>query len=135
MQRFRQRFLAWVAVFAMLMSALAPAISRAMGPDEAGRYLIEVCSAEGTGWVAVDAAQFAVHGGPAVPGGGDDGLQSFTHCPYCCAHAGAALLPLAATTGLAEPAASRLFPWLFLRAPRPLFAWSPSHPRAPPAQA
>ncbi|HRP26428.1 DUF2946 domain-containing protein [Thauera sp.] len=136
MQRFHQRFLTWGALFAMLMSALAPTISRAMGPDEAGRYLIEVCSAEGTGWVAVDAAEFAVHGGQEAPGGGDgDELPSFSHCPYCCAHTGAALLPMAARAGLAAPPASRLVPWLFLHAARPLFAWSPSHPRAPPVQA
>ncbi len=48
MHAFRQRFFAWIAIVAMMVSALAPAISRAMGPDESGRYLIDVCSAAGT---------------------------------------------------------------------------------------
>jgi len=57
MQRSRQRLFAWVAIFAMMLSALAPAISRAMGPDENGRYFVQVCSAAGIEWVAVSAAE------------------------------------------------------------------------------
>ena len=56
---FRHRSVAWIALFAILVSALAPAISRAMGPDESGRYFIELCSAEGTNRVALTADEAA----------------------------------------------------------------------------
>ena len=62
MQRFCRRLHAWIAIFAMAMSALAPAVSRAMGPDEHGRYLVQLCSAAGVEWVELtaDEAAFAV---------------------------------------------------------------------------
>ncbi|WBL63010.1 DUF2946 domain-containing protein [Thauera sp. WB-2] len=136
MRRLNQPLFAWLAIFAMMMAALAPTISRAMGPDADGRYLIEVCSAEGSGWVAVGADQFGMYSvqGPA---GGDDGdpLQAFKQCPYCGAHAGVALLPALAIAKPGPDATGRSHPWLFFHAPRPLFAWSPSRPRAPPLPA
>ncbi|MCK2095153.1 DUF2946 family protein [Thauera aromatica] len=120
----------------MMASALAPALSRAMGPDEGGRYLIEVCSASGSRVIELPAAEAAFyrdHGVSADSGGGPQ-EASFEQCPYCCPHAGGAALPPAAPPALRIPEGGALLPRLFLVSPRPLFVWAPSHPRAPPAR-
>jgi hypothetical protein len=137
MQRFRQRLLAWIAIFAMALSALAPAVSRAMGPDDSGRYTMPLCSAAGVEWVELSAEEAAFYGATGAVSGEHEGgkLPSLEHCPYCCAHFGGALLPPSGLPAVFAVAGSAVMPALFLVAPRPLFAWSPSHPRAPPARA
>ena len=136
MQSLKQGFIAWIAIFAMMMGALAPTISRAMGPGADGRYLIEVCSADGSGWVAVDAAQFVLNAGQTpLEGSGEDNLSSFKHCPFCCLHASLALPSAAATPDFGDHSTRVFAPRFFLDAPWTLFAWSPSHARAPPARA
>jgi hypothetical protein len=132
---FRHRFFVWIALLAMLMSALAPAISRAMGPDEHGRYFIEVCSAEGTKRVALsvdEAAFYGAHTTPADDGG--DG-RALDECAYCSAPYSTAMLPPGDPTPVFAVAGAQSVPPLFLVSPRPLFAWSPAHPRAPPSRA
>lgn len=137
MQRFRQRLLAWIAIFAMALSALAPAVSRAMGPDENGRYLIQLCSAAGVEWVELSAEEAAFYGGTGAVADGQEGGKplSLDQCPYCCAHFGSALPPPAGLPAAFAVSGSAVMPTLFFAAPRPLFAWSPSHPRAPPVRA
>ncbi|MER2553064.1 MAG: DUF2946 domain-containing protein [Thauera sp.] len=137
MQRFRQPLLAWIAIFAMALSALAPAVSRAMGPDANSRHVIQLCSAAGVEWVelsAEEAARYSEAG--AVSGEHDrDTRPLLDHCPYCSAHFGSALLPPMVLSAVFAVVGSAVMPRLFLAAPRPLFAWSSSHPRAPPAHA
>ncbi len=138
MQRFRQRFSAWIAIFAMAMSALAPALSRAMGPDENGRYLVQLCSAAGVEWVELTAEEAAFYGETGAVSSKSDPAQSsaaFDHCPYCSAQFGSALPPAPDLSPSFSVAGGAVVPTLFLIAPRPLFAWSPAHPRAPPARA
>ncbi len=138
MQRFRQCLHVWIAIFAMAMSALAPTVSRAMGPDEHGRYLVQLCSATGVEWVALSADEAAFYGetgavstdsDPAGPSLADD------DCPYCSAQFGNALSPPPSLPHVFAVAGGAVLPALFLVSPRPLFAWSPAHPRAPPALA
>ena len=135
MHAFRQRFSAWIAIVAMMVSALAPAISRAMGPDESGRYLIDVCSAAGTHQVSLTAEEAAFYGELTIPAGdGESGdATMLDHCPYCSASFNLAMLPPAGAQTVFAVIGSQLAPKLFFVAPRPLFAWSPAHPRAPPA--
>ena len=135
MHAFRQRFLAWIALVAMMVSALAPAISRAMGPDESGRYLIDVCSAAGTHQISLTAEEAAFYGELAIPardGEGGDATM-LDHCPYCSASFNLAMLPPAGAQTVFAVIGSQIAPKLFFVSPRPLFAWSPAHPRAPPA--
>jgi hypothetical protein len=56
-------------------------------------------------------------------------------CPYCSASSNLAMLPPADTMPVFAVIGSQLAPKLFFVSPRPLFAWSPAHPRAPPARA
>lgn len=135
MRAFRQRFFAWIAIVAMMVSALAPAISRAMGPDESGRYLIEVCSAAGTHRISLTAEEAAFYGELASPAGDGEGgdVPILDHCPYCSASFNLAMLPPADAALLFAVSNSQSAPRLFFVSPRPLFAWSPAHPRAPPA--
>jgi hypothetical protein len=137
MQRFRQRLYAWIAIFAMALSALAPAVSRAMGPDENGRYLIQLCSAAGVEWVELSADEAAFYGDTgAVSGGQEGGKPSvLDQCPYCSAYFGSGLPPPAGLPMVFAVSGGTVMPTLFFVAPRPLFVWSPSYPRAPPARA
>ncbi len=96
MQRFCRRLYAWIAIFAMAMSALAPAVSRAMGPDEHGRFLVELCSAAGVEWVELTAEEAAFYGETGAVSSESDPAQSalsLDHCPYCSAQFGNALPP------------------------------------------
>lgn len=136
MTRFRQRLFAWVAMFAVTLSALAPAISRAMGPDENGRYFIQVCSAAGIEWVAISAEEAEFYADVETrddgqPAGGD--ALSLDQCPYCSAAYTTALLPPVVSPPVFAVRGGEDVPALFLNAPRPLFVWASSHPRAPPA--
>ena len=135
MHAFRQRFFAWIAIVALMASALAPAISRAMGPDESGRYLIEVCSAAGTHQISLTAEEAAFYSELAIPAGDGEGGDApmLDHCPYCSASFNLAMLPAAGTQTVFAVIGSQIAPKLFFVSPRPLFAWSPAHPRAPPA--
>lgn len=137
MHPFRQRFFTWIAIVAMMVSALAPAISRAMGPDENGRYFIEVCSAVGMHRIALTAEEAAFYGEQAVPAGDSEGGSApmLDHCPYCSASFNLAMLPPADRMPVFAVVGSQSAPKLFFVSPRPLFAWSPAHPRAPPARA
>ncbi len=138
MQRFCQRLHVWIAIFAMAMSALAPALSRAMGPDEQGRHLLPLCSAAGVEWVELSAEEAAFYGDTgAVSSESDPGEPALAlgDCPYCTAQFGNALPPAPQVTQSFSVAGGTVLPPLFLISPRPLFAWSPSHPRAPPARA
>lgn len=138
MHRFRQGLYAWIAIFAMAMSALAPAVSRAMGPDEHGRYLVELCSAAGVEWVELSAEEAAFYGETGAvssESGPAQSVPSLDHCPYCSAQFGNALPPSPDLSQSFAVAGGAVLPTLFLVAPRPLFAWSPAHPRAPPAHA
>lgn len=137
MRRFRQRFSAWIAIVAMMVSALAPTISRAMGPAEDGRHYIEVCSAAGTNRIALSAEEAVFYSDQAIPAGAGEGGDApmLDHCPYCSASFNPALLPPADTLQVFAIIGSQPAPKLFFASPRPLFAWSPAHPRAPPTRA
>ena len=138
MHRFRQGLYTWIAIFAMALSALAPAVSRAMGPDAHGRYLVQLCSAAGVEWVELSAEEAAFYGETGAVSTESDpapSALSLDHCPYCSAQFGSALPPTPAFSPSFAVVGGAVLPTLFLVAPRPLFAWSPAHPRAPPARA
>ena len=133
MSFFRQnyRFIAWLGCLAVLLNTLAPAISHAMASGQDNTLLLEVCSATGNKTAIAIQLDFA-----QLPGKMQDNQDSHAapmqHCPYCLTHvAYLAVLhdkaPLALVTNL-----SYSLPELFYHAPRPLFAWAASQPRAPP---
>ncbi len=137
MLRLRKRTAAWLAIFAMLLGALAPTISRAMVPGAGARMLADVCSVAGVGFAGIDRAKAPLSGDAAVDREGEGGPQAHSpdRCPYCCTHAGVAVASPPATGLLVASPGSVRLPRLSFVSPRPRHAWSPSHPRAPPVRA
>lgn len=119
-----RRITAALACMAILLAALAPAISHALSDAGQPRSLwAEICSSTGLKQVKLESATTSsVHGEP---------VSAFEHCPFCQCHGGMPALPPAA---LDVPAYSGSFPLpiLFYQAPRPLFAWAGAQSRAPP---
>ena len=125
LRRTGQRLLAALAVLVMSVTALAPALANALGRSSPVMW-VELCSADGTRRIAVDAAST-----PA-----DTTQQSATHvsehCPFCQIGHAEAALPAAPAPALPKLQAVREFPAPFYTAPRPLHAWAPSRSRGPP---
>ncbi len=122
---FTRRLIALVAVFTVLMLALAPTISNAIASASAGQWS-EICMANG---ISVSSKTRVTS--PSLPEKHD--LHS-EHCPYCVIHADSfALPPVYDEIHLPLIKISSFsFPRLYYQASRPLFAWSSAQPRAPP---
>jgi hypothetical protein len=114
----------WMAVLAILMAALVPSISHALGSKN-GSSWVEVCTSVGAKWVSA---------------GGDAGdetpapsrTHSLEHCPYCSLHANAVTVPAAPAVTVPVLLLAHDLPIAFLAAPRTLYAWVSAQPRAPP---
>ena len=116
----------WLAILAVLMAALAPAITQAL-PDPGTPVAVEVCTAQGAQWLDVTSS-----GDPTPSPGLGHALH---HCPYCSLHADALVLPVmpGAVPALPRPqAAPALLPAEVPSADRP---WTCAQPRAPPRPA
>ncbi len=117
-----------LALVAMVMVVFAPTISKVVAAERVDSNLVEVCTVEGTKWVAVaELGQGDSSAHPQEPSslhdhGGD--------CPYCNLQS-TKFLSVASTSFAATPVVSFL-PSLFYQAPKPLFAWTHSRSRAPP---
>lgn len=123
----RRRFTAWVAIFAILVGALAPSISHAISASQ-GELWMEICTPTGIKYVkyAADEAQVKT----------DDAMKSssFEHCPFCSIQQQAPALPSAQTRLDVPSGPDRILPALFYSAPHTLAIWQPAQSRAPPAQ-
>lgn len=118
----RQRIAyAWIAALAILFNALAPVVSHSLAAP--AERQVEICTAMGIEMVSMSTEPDSST---------DNFLKGLMHCAYCAPHAGSfALLPQAALV-LAVVGGHDVYPPLFYRAPRPLFAWSLAQPRGPP---
>lgn len=82
-----RRLAAWLAIFAMMLAAFAPTVSRALarGSVSPGSWA-EVCTASGVQWVKLgntattDSVGSAVSGEPAS---GQPAHNPLDHCPLC----------------------------------------------------
>jgi hypothetical protein len=117
---------AWIALFAILLGAVAPALSHALSRfGDGGQRWVEVCTVAGTKLVA-------------VPGASDEGQAGDVdvfpaeRCPFCSTHGGAPALPAFPVMPFVLKGGADDFPLLYFHAPRPLFVWAAAHPRAPP---
>ncbi|MET3135882.1 hypothetical protein AAKU61_000220 [Undibacterium sp. GrIS 1.2] len=126
----RSRLPLWIALFAILLNALAPSISHALYARNGASDLFEICTVSGTQFVSIDSAKNGASvqiksSKPATP-------QLLEHCPFCMTHAGSFALP--STPPVAPFVIGRHdhFPALFYHSPSPLFSWSAANPRAPP---
>jgi hypothetical protein len=120
-------FYLWTAVFAVLVGALAPAITQAMpgGADSNGLF---VCSRAGSTSVASDAASPSGRKNPP------DLAHPYEHCPYCTAHAAGLGMPPAAFEPPALPLAHAVH-WRYSAATPTLAFWSDALSRGPPTHA
>jgi hypothetical protein len=124
------RRLTWIALFAVLVGALVPTLSRALAVGGNGGWT-EVCTALGAKWVPlVEDAASQPAPAPLRPHGVLD------HCAYCSLPGTqAALLPPAAPLPIAACMVDDRPPDRCLDAPRTLHAWCRAQPRAPPGAA
>jgi hypothetical protein len=123
----RRRLTLWLAAVAITFAGLAPALSHALALASGSANWIEVCTAQGSRWVAADADAQAL---PADPAGAVPG--HFDHCP-CCHAASVGMAPPPAHQVPALPAGlSDGPPERFFSAACTAFAWRCAPSRAPP---
>jgi hypothetical protein len=122
-----RHLIAWIASLAILMAALAPAISHAVarGTGSSGSWA-EICSALGAKRVRIDDAASE----PRIPAAPAE--HAFQHCPYCSFNAAAPGLPPTSALELRLPSLQFQAPALFLLAPATAFVWLSAQSRAPP---
>lgn len=121
----------WIACFAILVNALAPAISHAVNGKPRSW---EICLNDGTrvsGVGELDAATFAAVTDRSKPQ--PMARMDMKDCAYCLTHAGSHGLPPSALALPVPLDGASLRPTLFYQSPQPLPAWSASNPRGPPA--
>ena len=118
------RVTAWIAIFAILLAALAPAVARAwLAPQQAMPWT-DICSVAGP-QAALDVAPLS--------GSGQHDAALFKHCPFCLNHDGHVALPASAHDLLpAVDAGAETFP-ASVTAPTPRLIRVAAQPRAPPA--
>jgi hypothetical protein len=123
-QRASRILTSWLAILALLMAALAPSISHALG-SKFGPSWVEVCTPSGAKWV--QAGSGAGDEAPAT-----SGAHPLEHCPYCSLHANDIAVPAASVASAPLLLPAHDLPIAFLAAPRTLYAWVSAQPRAPP---
>ena len=117
---------AWIAIFAILLNALAPSISHALARADA--RMAEICSAPG----AVQATTLMKSPTTTPLKSSTAPSAMMQDCGYCLVHGGTDMLapPAPLVTGIGAGHALR--PLLFYHAPTPLLALSAAPPRGPP---
>lgn len=113
----------WIAALAILLGALAPAVSQALSLAGNGQgFVVEICTTNGTKMTQVI---------------GDDEPSSSaamgSHCPYCVVQP-IYLLPSISTFEFADPLSCTSQARLAFQAPQILSAWVRLPSRAPPAE-
>lgn len=121
-KRTARSFTAWIALLAVLLGALAPALSHALSRADGEKRLIQVCTVAGMKMVAVDDSRDK----------GDAHVFPAERCAFCATHCDVPALPAMPSAPFALKARSDHLPPLYLHSPRPLFAWAAAQPRAPP---
>lgn len=123
----RSRIAAWMALVAIGMVALAPAVPHALAAARGEAAWWVVCSLEGSRLVAADSVGNGAGDEPA-PARASSSLEQ---CPFCAPSMAAAPPPSPLVLPAVAPA--RAMPALFLAAPRTLHAWRTAQPRGPPS--
>jgi hypothetical protein len=124
LHRVRLGWITWVASLAILLSALAPTVSRWLATSRAA-FLpsMEVCVTR-EGLPSILVFKQAPDDSP--------GKMKMDHCPLCVLHADHLGLPPASLTMAHMVFPKGTVPALFLNAPTPLHVWATAQARAPP---
>lgn len=104
----RSRFVStWIAIAAILLSALMPTLSLAFvsaprATGSGGGDWVEICTSQGASWVklGVDGQVLAQ---TSLRPDGAPALAHQCHCPYCLTHAASFALPPAPVTAFSTP--------------------------------
>lgn len=138
----QQRLSTWIALVAMLALVLMPMVSRALNANLSAQGWIEICSAQGSRWIALsksgDSSSAASSVASQAPEGEPEApslLSVWEHCDYCSLQNSTPALPSVASVLSLPMELGHEVPELFLQAPRRLHAWSPAQSRAPPLSA
>ena len=120
--KINSKLIHWITTLAILMSALAPAISQAVALNDISRSLeSEICSVAGVKLIHVG----------AINDQSNDHQSSTEHCPYCVLQAN--FLPLFNTNlNFSLGQDQDLFPHIYYQSPKPLPSWLILPSRAPP---
>jgi hypothetical protein len=117
----------WLATFAMLFAMLAPSLSHALGWATGSTTWIEVCTAQGSRWVATSDADDVAPGAPAVMASGH-----LEHCPFCHLGANPLAPPPADICPLSRVPMREGLPERFFAATHAAHVWRAANTRAPP---
>jgi len=121
-----RRPIAWLAILAVLVAALAPSVSRALVAhfDGGAAPWLALCTAQGIKFVKAD--------GSATNAPDHERKSRFEHCPLCPLQAaGSAPLPVLGLT-FAVPDGKPVVPAAFLHAAPAQHVWTAAHARGPP---
>jgi hypothetical protein len=91
--RAHRRLVAWLAVAALGLGALAPTLAHALVRAGDGATWVQVCSSTGMFWVRADGGGTLAATGE-VPAEGSPPLAHLVACPWCVATGDAAAPPL-----------------------------------------
>lgn len=120
----RQTLHIWIAMLAILFSALAPSISHALAAASSSSDTVEICTVDGYKLVKAPAPESG-----KAPASAKHAMQD---CGFCSVHGGTHALTGSPSVVLAAGAQRAMYPPLFYTAAHRLHAWSAANPRAPP---
>lgn len=128
--RQNRRIIAWLACLAVLLNSLAPAMSHALAAAH-GKAIpwAQICSTSGIKFIPLAFYQTT---NTDKEQNDDSNPMAMDHCAYCLSHAGSFAITTDVKLALTPINLSYFLPYLFYHAPRPLFTWASSNPRAPP---
>lgn len=127
---YKKMITSWIAIFAILLSTLAPSISSALTVrDGSSAIWTEICSASN---VSSSTSKISKKVLVKLSTSSTSETHEAKHCPFCLPHAGNFALPPAITPCCAVAAGHDAFPPLYYQAPSLLFSWVTANPRGPP---
>jgi len=130
----KKRLLAFIAMTAILLNALAPSISHALSGKPSLPWQ-EICTQNSIKLMVTELTEDNGIKANSTTQENDKtpvGRLPMVDCGYCVTHAGSdsvSIKPFALTTLALAPG---VFPPLFYSSPDKLFIWAASNPRAPP---
>ncbi len=120
--RIQRRFTAWLAMLALALGAVAPAVAQVVVTDRSD--WVEICNASGMVWVQADHAPSDADSAPLS----DMGMQ----CSWCSLHSPTSGLPPALMTGVVSNVQMSV-PGRYTPTAPPASVWTAAPARAPPA--